>query len=119
MEGHLPSDGVPSSKRIIEDCDRALDSMRTVMEHRGAIVPGLANRNGHRYSKSGTKSHGGATVKKEELQRCKWIHPLIIEIKDDRRKEIVSRFCSSVQSDDEHESDSEVESISTEDEQVF
>ena len=55
----------------------------------------------------------------EELQRCKWRHPLIIDIKDDRRKEIVSWFCSSVQSDDEHESDSEVESISTEDEQVF
>ena len=54
MEGHLPDDGVPSSKRIVEDCDRVLDSMRKVCEHNGDIVPGLANHNGHRYCKSGT-----------------------------------------------------------------
>ena len=118
VEGHLPEDGVPSSKRIVEDCDRALDSMRTVCEHNGAIVAGLANRNGHRYSKSGTKSHGGATVKLENLQRCKWIHPLIIDIKDDRRKEIVSRFSSSAQSNDKYESDSEVDLIPTENEHI-
>ena len=65
VEGHLPSDGVPSSKRIIEDCDRALDSMRKVFEHNSAIVPGLANRNGRRYCKLSTKLQGGATVKIE------------------------------------------------------
>ena len=118
VEGHLPDDGVPSSKRIMEDCDRALDSMRTVCEHDGAMVPGLANRNGHRYSKSGTNSWGGATVKSEELQRCRWIHPLVIDIKDDRRKEMVSRFCSSVQSDDEYESDNEIMLNATENEHV-
>ena len=118
IEGHLLEDGVPSSKRIVEDCNRALDSMRTVCEHNGAIVPGLANRNGHIYCKSGTKSHGGATIKIEEIGRCRWIHPLIIDIKHERRKQIVDRFVTSAKSNDEYESDSEVEFNPTENDHV-
>ena len=71
---------------IVEDCDSALDSMQTVCEHNGAIVPGLGNRNTHRYCKPGTNSQGGATIKIKEFQQCRWIHLLIIDIKNDIEK---------------------------------
>ena len=115
VEGHLPDDGVPSSRRIIQDCDRALDSMRTVCEHNGAIVPGLANRNGHRYTKLGSNSHGGPTVKLEEIPQCKWIHPCVNNIKDDRRREIVDRFMLSCV---EEESDCDDYCVPTENDSV-
>ena len=46
VEGHVPHEGTPSSERIIHDCNQALNDMRIVMEHTGAIVPGLVDRNG-------------------------------------------------------------------------
>ena len=47
--------GVPSSERIIHDCDKALDSMWTVYKCDGAVVEDLCNRNGIRYLTAGTK----------------------------------------------------------------
>ena len=102
----------------MQDCDRALNSMRTVCDNEGAIVPGLANRNGHRYSKAGTNAQGGAKIKIEKMSECRWIHPLIINMKDERRKEIVSRHASSLQSYEKDESDIDNDSLSTENEHV-
>jgi hypothetical protein len=39
---------VPSSRRIIQDCNRILTSAVKIVEAGGKIVPGLVNRNGHR-----------------------------------------------------------------------
>ena len=39
---------VPSSKRIVEDCERIVKSAMTIVKAGGGIVPGLCNRNGHR-----------------------------------------------------------------------
>ena len=41
------SSNVPSSKRIVQDCNKALRAFGIVYEHNGGMVPGLANRNGH------------------------------------------------------------------------
>ena len=57
---------VPSSKRIMEDCDRALRAFGEVYAHGGKMVPGLASRNGHRNHIAGrnTDGWGGAARKK-------------------------------------------------------
>ena len=59
IEGHLPDDGVPSSQRIVNDCDSALDAMRKMCDNQGAIVPGLVDRNGKGYDADGTFGQGG------------------------------------------------------------
>ena len=65
--------GCPSSARIIQDCNKALDAMWAVYNAEGGIVPGLADRNGIRYSTSGTGSHGGVRVKNEECDEMGWL----------------------------------------------
>ena len=59
------SSNVPCSRRIVQDCKKALFSFGVVYEHRGGMVPGLANRNGHRNvaADRNTVSWGGAHVK--------------------------------------------------------
>ena len=39
---------VPTSRRIVQDCNRILTSAVAIVEAGGKIVPGLVNRNGHR-----------------------------------------------------------------------
>ena len=68
-------EGVPSSRRIIEDCDRALKSMSLVYANKGRMVPGLADRNGCRYSKDGTSCRGGKRPAKAVLKYERWLHP--------------------------------------------
>ena len=56
---------VPSSHRIIHDCRKALSAFASVYKHGGKMVPGLANRNGHRNLAKGrnTAGWGGIRVK--------------------------------------------------------
>lgn len=68
-------EGVPCSNRIIQDCDKALESIRTVYYHRGAIVEGLADRNGIQYYNDGTGQHGGKRVKSFLVVDFKWLDP--------------------------------------------
>ena len=56
-------------------CDIALSAMQVVFEHGGDIVPGLANRNGDRYSRSDTKKYNGKRVKGYVLNDSRWVHP--------------------------------------------
>ena len=68
---------VPSSKRIMQDTKKALNAFGAVYEHGGQMVPGLANRNGHRNLASGrnTEGWGGVRVKSllvDEVGR--WLH---------------------------------------------
>ena len=90
--------------------------MYTVYPEKGAIVEGLANRNGHRYSKDGTRQHGGARVKSEKLQECKWIHPSVSELKNICQTEFIERFSSSLDSDVEAESESDDNSVTSKNE---
>ena len=84
-------------------------------EHNGTIVQGLANRNGHRYLSRGTRKQGGAKVKVEVLDKCKWLHPTVEKIKNDKQKEIILR---SLGSDIEEESDIFEDCVPTENEHV-
>mgnify|MGYP007048498132 CR=1 FL=1 len=47
--------GPPSSSRIVHDVLQAIDAIEVVYRADGAIVPGLADRNGIRYDKSGSE----------------------------------------------------------------
>ena len=66
-----PVDGVaPKPKRIVQDVKRAISAMKTIHEHRGAFVPGLAGGRvaGHRHVQTTAKTsdnHGGKREKKE------------------------------------------------------
>ena len=59
------SDDVPSSKRIIQDYSKALRAFDIIYAHNGGMVPGLANRNGHRNVAAGrnTDGWGGVQIK--------------------------------------------------------
>ena len=46
--------GVPNSKRIIQDVNLAFKAYEIIYQNSGRIVPGLANRTGHRYSRDVT-----------------------------------------------------------------
>ena len=93
-------EGVPNSCRIIQDCDKAWDSMWTVYENKGAIVPGLADRNGIRYSKSGTGKWGGKRVK-GEMTSGKWLENGAQQAKLEAQLGISSELTSSDDSDDD------------------
>ena len=110
VEGHSLGNGVPSSKRIIQDCDRALDSMRTVCKHQGSIVPGLADRNGNCYTKQGTTGLRGKRVKNDKLQECVWLHLLVRGVKEQKQSEILEKFTRTMGSADEDESECDEDS---------
>ena len=62
-----PVTGVaPTPSRIVEDIDRVFASKRVVFKARGAHVPGLANRSGHRKppGRTGRNPWGGKRQKK-------------------------------------------------------
>ena len=65
--------GCPSSSRIIQCCNKALDTMFAVYNAEGGIVPGLADQNGLRYSTSGTGNRGGVRVKNEDCNKMEWL----------------------------------------------
>ena len=66
-------EGISNSRRVIEDCDKVLDSMWTVNQHDSAIVQGLTDRNWTRYTKEGTLQHGGVR-KKGAAENENWLH---------------------------------------------
>ena len=45
--------GTPSSVRIIEDVDLALETLEIVYRTNGAAVEGISDRNGHRNKEAG------------------------------------------------------------------
>ena len=74
--------GCPSSARIVTDVNKVLKSMVIIHQHKGAVVQGLGNRNGHRAqaATAGNKSRrGGARKRDAEKQRAylegTWWHP--------------------------------------------
>ena len=60
-----PRSNVHSLRGIVQDCKKALFAFGLVYEHGGGMVPGLANRNGHRNLAAGrnTDGWGGARIK--------------------------------------------------------
>ena len=65
--------GAPNSKRVIEDVYLAFEAHRIIYEANGKMVPGLANRNGHRNRKEGNLKWGGKRVKSFEAEEETWL----------------------------------------------
>ena len=84
---------VPSSRRIMENCDRALCAFGIFYENGGKMVPGLANRNGHRNHAQGRNraEWGGLRIKNVLVEEVDWwLHPGAVHIEDKRTLEIIS-----------------------------
>ena len=99
---------VPCSDRIIEDCNRALRAFGVVYEHGGRMVPGLANRNGHRNNAAGRNRSGwgGLRIKNllaEELDR--WLHADAVSAKNSRTDELLLTLGEDINLSDEEEPD--------------
>ena len=74
---------------------KGINAFGTVYEHCGRMVPGLANRNGHRNFAAGrnTEGWGGLRIKKllvEEIDR--WLHEDAVGAKDSRTTEILAQL---------------------------
>ena len=85
---------MPSSNSIICEYDRALHDFETVYEH-GRMVPGLANRNGHRYHTVGRnmKGWGGLLIKSMLLEEVnRWLHSDAIQSKNERTEEFFTQL---------------------------
>jgi len=94
---------VPSSKRIIEDCDLALNAFGVVYEHGGRMVPALANRNGNRNYAAGrnTVGWGGLRIKNVLMEeKRRWLHKHALEAKAERTKECLVALALTDFSDD-------------------
>ena len=96
-----------SSKRIMQDCKKVLNAFGSVYEHGGKMVPGLANRNGHRNLASGrnTSGWGGSRVKNllvAELKR--WLHTDAVSAKNSRTIEILVQIAGEEDSSSGEES---------------
>ena len=114
FEYHLPAEGVPCSSRIIHDCDQALRAMKIVCDHRGAIIPGLANRNSHRYTSDGTNRQGGIREKCYVLAEGRWLHPIVSTLRDEKQANILAKFESLHDSEVEDVMFSDANSVATE-----
>ena len=102
---------VPSSKRIMQDCKKALTAFGLVYEHGGGMVPGLANRNGHRNLAEGrnTSGWGGARIKNLMVAEVgRWLHADALSTKNSRTTELIVQIAGeSTDSSDGEISDDE------------
>ena len=83
------------SERIIHDCNLALRAFRVVYEHGGAMVPGLANRNGHHNHAAGRNTEGWGGVRVKNLlveETSRWLHPDAISAKAERTASVLANL---------------------------
>ena len=83
---------VPNSKRIIQDCNRALRAFGIVYEHGGRMVPGLVDRNGHRNIAVGRNSAGWGGLRVKNLlvaEVGRWLHADAVSTKNSRTVELL------------------------------
>ena len=102
---------VPSSERIVHDCDKALLAFGAVYKHNGGMVPGLANRNGHRNVAEGrnTAGWGGVRIKNLLIAEIgRWLHEHAVSAKNSRTRDIIVQLAEEYNnSSDEELSDDE------------
>jgi hypothetical protein len=84
--------GPPSSERIIHDCFLVLDAFDQVYKAKGAMVPGLCDRNGIRYNSKGTKQHGGARTKSYTITSDIWLEPMAASVFESKKEFIKSKY---------------------------
>lgn len=75
---HGPLGGTPTSKRIIQDVEKCMGNhLLKIIAAKGAIVPGLGNRNGRRRV-DGIVKRGGKRSK-GAYRPVSWVHPDAVE----------------------------------------
>jgi hypothetical protein len=87
---------VPSSRRIIQDCNKALRAFYTVFQHGGKRVPDLANRMGHRNVAAGRNGEGWGGMRVKHVLSAevgRWLHDDAAIVKSERTAEILERCC--------------------------
>ena len=90
-------DGPPSSERIIHDINQTFDAFMEVFKAGGAIVPGLCDRNGHRYDTKGTTQHGGKRTKAFDITDQMWLEPHAASVFEDRKDTIKLRYLTAME----------------------
>ena len=101
---------VPSSTRIVQDCRKAIRAFHDVYMHGGGLVPGLANRNGHRNYAVGrnTSGWGGLRIKNLLVDETgRWLHPHAVSAKSTRTNELLVQLARVDLPSDEESSDDE------------
>ena len=90
----------------MQDCSKALRSFGVVYEIGGAMVPELANRNGHRNIAAGrnTAGWGGIRLKKLVVAEIgRWLHEHAIDAKNGRTTQLLVQLAGEDISSDEEE----------------
>lgn len=101
---------VPSSRRIIHDCNKALQAFGVVHKYGGGMVPGLANRNGHRNLVEGRNTEGWGGVRIKNIlvaENYRWLHEHAVSAKNSRTLEILEHLAGEQISSDEESSNDE------------
>ena len=80
--------------------------MDIVYHTKVAIVPGLCDRNGHRYSSAGTKQHGGKRIKSEDIGAEMWISSVALSALEDRKEMIKVRYLAGFEESEGSDNDS-------------
>ena len=104
---------VPSSERIMGDYNKALIAFGIVFRAGGKMVPGLANRSGHRNHAAGRNQYGwgGVRVKNLLLEEVgRWLQHRAEEAKAERTEELIELLATQawvdeILSDEDDESD--------------
>ena len=99
---------VPSSRRIVQDCNKALHAFGVVYEHGGGMVPGLADRNGHRNIAAGrnTAGWGGTRIKNLLVAEMgRWLHAHAVSLKNSRTASILTQLAREDYSSEEEDLD--------------
>ena len=84
--------GVPSSERIVQDIQRcSQDHVKQVIEAKGAIVPGIGSRNGHRKRPTGGKRGGARTKNMDNPLKLPWLHEHAVEARKNWTQESIKK----------------------------
>ena len=89
---YFPTTGnVPSSKQIVENCNKLLCAIGVIYENKGRMVPEMSNRMGHRNHAAGRNREGwgGIRVKGEGVHTKMWLHPDALLAKNMKNKELL------------------------------
>ena len=68
------------------------ESHKIIYEAHGKMVPGLANRNGHRYNKEGTRKWGGKREKCHEVKEEFWLEAGAKEVLEGKKRFVKSKY---------------------------
>jgi hypothetical protein len=76
-------DGVPTSERIVQDCTRWEENLWAIFRAKGALVPGIGNREGRRRDQAPIKRGGRRVRNPDDGWVQRWMHPDALSAQDD------------------------------------